>query len=485
MGVKSLKGFQGAYSVPFVGGLLGGALVLGLSSVSAQALTLQEAVQLAVDTHPTVQAAQAAKRTRREEIDVARSPFFPTIDLRATSGWERSNTPGTRGRAGRGVGPGTSPVAGVGPFGGPGSGATNGDQKATVQMMHTDSEIAVSQMVFDGFETWNRTAAAEIREKVAGFQIRDAEEEIALRAVEAYLTVLRNREVVSLAEENVEAHVEVLDDVRVRAREGGGSIADVRQAEARLALARTRLTNQRGDLRDGETDFIEAVGTMPDNLELADPPEDMVPETMAASVEEALNKNPAIHAAAIRVDAERTDVEATKGVMWPRLDIELSAQRNQNISGSRGLEQFYRMFAVARWNLFRGGGDVAETRRQLEQASEAVQREAESRRLVVEQMRIDFNAHEVATDRLPSLEDRVLAADQVVSAYRQQFQLGQRTLLDVLDVENELFQARVALVEGEFDLRVSTYQMLATIGVLGPSLGVVAPEGVMAQNTSG
>jgi len=190
--------------------------------------------------------------------------------------------------------------------------------------------------------------------------------------------------------------------------------------------------------------------------------------------------------AATRVDAERTDVEATKGVMWPRLDIELSAQRNQNISGSRGMELFYRGFAVARWNLFRGGGDVAETRRQLEQASEAVQREAESRRLVVEQMRIDFNAHQVATDRLPSLEDRVLAADQVVAAYRQQFQLGQRTLLDVLDVENELFQARVALVEGEFALRVSVYQMLATIGVLGPSLGVVAPEaGMMAKNTSG
>ena len=139
---------------------------------------------------------------------------------------------------------------------------------------------------------------------------------------------------------------------------------------------------------------------------------------------------------------------------------------------------------MVRWNLFQGGANLANTRRLNEVASQAVQSEAEQRRLVVEQMRIDFNARQVASDRIPTLEDRVLAADLVVAAYRQQFQLGQRTLLDVLDVENELFQARVALVAGEFDYRVANYQMLSTIGTLGPALGVVAPEETMAANTA-
>ncbi|MCZ6523259.1 MAG: TolC family outer membrane protein [Alphaproteobacteria bacterium] len=480
--MKYLTGCQRAFFVPFVGGLFGGVLVLGLASVQVQALTLQQAVQLAVDTHPTVQGAEAARRARNQQIKQARAPFYPTVDVRAATGYERSNTPGTRGRAGRGIGPST--VVGVGPFGGPGSGSNQTDNEAHVDMLHTDSQILVRQMLFDGFETWNRTAAAEIRVKAAGFQVRDAEEIIALRAVEAYLSVQRNREIVTLAEENVEAHVDVLGDVRIRAREGGGSIADVRQAEARLALARTRLTNQRGELRDAETDFIEAIGTAPDNLELADVPEDLVPETMEASVEEALSRSPVIRAAATTVDARRTDVEASKGVMWPRLDIELTAQRNQNISGSRGMELFYRAFGVVRWNLFQGGANLANTRRLNEVASQAVQSEAEQRRLVVEQMRIDFNARQVASDRIPTLEDRVLAADQVVAAYRQQFQLGQRTLLDVLDVENELFQARVALVAGEFAYRVANYQMLSTIGTLGPALGVVEPEETMAANTA-
>ena len=440
-----------SFLAPVIGGLAVGVVALGLLPVPSQALTLEEAVRLAVETHPTVKAAEAAQRGRKEQVGQVRAPLLPVIDGRATSGYEHSDTPGTRGRATRG--PPLGPLA---------PGATN--------MLHTDSQILLRQMIFDGFETKNRTDAAKTRVRVARFELRDSEELIALRAVEAYHDVIRRREIVELAEENVEAHMEVLEDVRIRARGGGGNIADVRQAEARMALSRTRLTELRGDLRDAETDYLEAVGTVPDDLSLPEPPEDLVPMTMEESVAQAVGRNPAITAASTTVEARQEDVVASRGVFWPRLDAEVSAQRNQNIGGSRGKEIIYRAFGVLRWNLFRGGGDRARTRRLKELASRAIQLEAEIRRLVEEQMRLDFNARQVSIDRLPTLEDRVLAADQVVAAYRQQFQLGQRTLLDVLDVENELFQARVALVSGEFDFRVSNYQILSTIGILVPAL---------------
>ena len=441
-----------------IGGLFAAAFTLSLWPGQGWALTLEEAVQIALDTHPTVQAAVANKRSREEAVDEVRAPFFPVVDARSGSGSERSNTPGTRGRASRIAGDPAS-------------------SRAAVDMLHTDSQLSIRQMVFDGFETRNRTQSARIRTRAAGFQLRDTEELIALRAAEAYHTVLREREIVDLAQENVEIHLEVLEDVRLRVREGAGSIADVRQAEARTALASTRLNDARGDLRDAETDFIEAVGAAPDDLELPEPPEENVPASLEDSVEEALTNSPAVTGATVTVEARRSDVEASKGVMLPRLDIELAAQRNQNIGGSRGLEQIYQAFAVVRWNLFRGGGDKARTRRLMETASQAIHLEAETRRLIEEQIRIDFNRRQTSMDRLPTLEDRVLAADQVVAAYRQQFQLGQRTLLDVLDVDNELFQARVSLVTGEFDFRVSNYQILATIGVLGPSLGVARGMG--------
>jgi adhesin transport system outer membrane protein len=443
---------RSSYVIKGMAAALAGVALVAVPYVSVQAMTLEESVRIAIESHPTVLAAQAAQRVREKQVDEARAPFFPDVNGRAASGYERTNSPGTRGRASRGP----------------------ASIDSSVEILHTDSNISVRQMVFDGFETINRTDAARTRVEAAGHQIRDSEEEIALRAAQAYLSVLEGRDVVELADENVRAHVEVLDDVRLRAQQGGGSIADVRQAEARLALAQTRLTELRGDLRDAESDFIEAVGTVPDDLELPEPPEDAMPAAMEEAVEKSVAGSPAIRAAAVAVAARRTDIEASNGVFYPRFDIELTAARNHNIQGSRGLEQNYQAFGVVRWNLFRGGADLARKRRLTELASQSVQLEAETKRLTEEQMRVDFNALQVSQDRLPTLEDRVLAADQVVVAYRQQFQLGQRTLLDVLDVENELFQARVALVQGEFDLRDANYRVLATMGALGPTLGAVA-----------
>ena len=445
-----------SYVIKGMAAALAGVALVAVPILSVQAMTLEESVQIAIESHPSVLAAQAARRVREKQVDEARAPFFPDINGRAASGYEHTDSPGTRGRATRGT-------AGLPGF-----------DKGSTNMLHTDSQFSVRQMIFDGFETINRTDAARTRVEAAGHQIRDSEEEIALRATQAYLAVLEGRDVVELADENVQAHMEVLDDVRLRAQQGGGSIADVRQAEARLALAQTRLTELRGDLRDAESDFIEAVGTVPDDLELPEPPEDAMPAAMEEAVEKSVASNPAIRAAAVAVAARRTDIEASNGVFYPRFDIELTAARNHNIQGSRGLEQNYQAFGVVRWNLFRGGADLARKRRLTELASQSVQLEAQTKRLTEEQMRVDFNALQVAQDRLPTLEDRVLAADQVVVAYRQQFQLGQRTLLDVLDVENELFQARVALVQGEFDLRDANYRVLATMGTLGPTLGVVA-----------
>ena len=443
------------------GAVAGVAVATGLSGAGL-ALTLEEAARIAVEAHPTVLAAVANKRATEKVIDEARAPYFPTVDGRISSGWERTNSPGTRGRATRFT--------------------DKLDNPASLDLLNTNSSLFLRQMIFDGFETKNREAAARVRTNVAGHQIEDAREVIALRAVEAYLTVLRAREVVELAEENVAAHVEVLDDTRLKATEGAGSIADVRQSEARLALARTRLTELRGESRDDVTDFLEAVGTAPQDLELPEAPDDGLPEDAEAMVDSAMEGNPAVRAAVRTVEARRTDVEASKGVYWPRLDIELSAERNQHVEGSRGLVQNYEAFAVARWNFFNGGADIARTRTLNEVASQAIQLEAETRRLVEEQARIDFNAMTVADERIATLEDRVLAADQVVVAYRQQFQLGQRTLLDVLDVENELFQSRVALVNGEVELLVSKYQILSTLGALNSALGIVVPQGVGKGN---
>ena len=134
------------------------------------------------------------------------------------------------------------------------------------------------------------------------------------------------------------------------------------------------------------------------------------------------------------------------------------------------------MILRLRYNLYRGGADKARTARAKERASQTLQREFEIRRLIEERMRVDYNEISVARDQVPIIEQRVMATERVLEGYTEQFELGLRSLLDVLDVENELFTARISLVEAEFRYTFAHYQPLSDAGMLLNTVGVEPPE---------
>ena len=413
---------------------------LGVSD--SRATTLQEAAALAVSSHPTVQAAAAGRRAAEEDVNDARADFFPSVDVTADGGWEHTDDPD--------------------------SGA-DGEN-----LFRRLGRVSLTQRLFDGFATSSATEAAERRVVEADQTVIDRQEAIALRASEAFLDVIRARMVLRLARENVATHVKVRDDVQFRRDSGGGDGADLDQAESRLAFAQTQLTQAEGALRNAEADYREAVGSMPDTLETPAEPTGSVPGSVEDAVSIALDNNPALRSAAATIEARHFDKRAARAPFLPSLDFELSGSGGEDISGFEGTEVRGSALVVLRYNLYRGGRDSAKVRRAVALEGEAKQQRAELARLVEEQARIDFNDMRTAGDNLPVLQKRATSAGQVVTAYRQQFELGRRTLLDLLDVENELFQARIAVVNGEIAYRVAQYRVLATMGQLVQSLGVTA-----------
>lgn len=425
-------------------------------------MTLQEAIKVAVDSHPNILVQKSAKAQADHEIDEALARYRPTVDTRIATGYDSFNNNTTRFRRTR-----TTTTDGGGR-----TISESNESPSGVRTWHNEARLDISQMLFDGFETPNLVEAARWRAEVNKEQIRDAEENIALRVIEAYLAVMRQREVVDLAMENVQLHVDTLEDVRLRLETGAGNQADVLQAESRTANAMDRLLEQKGELRVAVNDFLEAVGVMPDELDLPATPAADIPVSVDEAVTRALASNPAARAAEIAIDARRYDAQAAEGPFMPRFDLELSASEENNTNGVRSSGTALQALAVMRFNLYRGGTDTARLRRAREFVSETMLRSRETNRLVEEQVRNDWNELETATTRLPQLESRVLSASQVVSAYQQQFELGQRTLLDVLDVQNELFQARVGLVEGEYDVLFAHYLIIHTLGELLDLYGI-------------
>jgi adhesin transport system outer membrane protein len=427
------------------------AIIATPSLVSAETLT--EAVARAISTHPDVASAEAEVRARQQTVEEERSGFFPTLDFTVFGGYDYLQNNTTRAVH-------ANPADGDG-----------------IDAFSNTSQIQVTQMVFDGFDTLSRTRAADTRAQVAGDQLIDQRESIALQASQAYLQVLRDRLIEELAVENVKNHTAVRDDMRVKTEGGGNSVADLRQAESRLSLAQARLEQVRGTLRDSISNYLQVVGALPGQLEAPEIPASSFPQNVDEAIALALDGNPGVNAAVKTVSARKYDLETAESPFWPNVSLEFTQTRTKNAGGVRNSSTHgLTAFAVLRYNAFRGGRDKARRQRAIEQISQATHDEASARRQVEEQMRLDYNSFEVARRRIPLLEQRVDQSSEVLKAYSEQFALGQRSLLDVLDVENELFQAEVDLATTESDMIFGQVRVLATIGSLVSTLGADKTE---------
>ncbi len=434
-------------------------LMVGLPTIAgapstARALSLDEAVAIAVGGHPRVFGAKAAEEVAADTVDVERATYFPEINAFAGSGYVRTDNPGTADRANR------------------------GDKSAAVEVLpRTDASVRLTQRIFDGFETLSRTRSAEHVAESAGFDVRDAAEDIAVRAVQAYINVLRDRDIILLGEANVAKHREVHGKVTERFESGAGTEVDVFQADSRLALAENRLREQRSNLRISETDYLEAVGQMPEDLDVPATPAGAVPATEEDGVQTAWDNNPEIKSAAAIVESRRDDIDVARSPYWPTLNLEVSHTWDKDADpNARGIGNTTEVILRLRYNLYRGGADKARTARAKERASQTLQREFEIRRLIEERMRVDYNELSVARDQVPIIEQRVMATERVLEGYTEQFELGLRSLLDVLDVENELFTARISLVEAEYRYTFAHYQLLSDAGMLLNTVGVEPPQ---------
>ncbi len=436
-------------------------LMVGLPTIAgapstAQALSLDEAIAIAVGGHPRVFGAKAAEGVAADTVDVERANYYPEINAFAGTGYVRTDNPGTADRATRG--PDMVPAAGVN------------------VLARTDATVTLTQRIFDGFETLNRTRSAEHSADAAGYDVRDAAEDIAVRAVQAYLNVLRDRDIILLGEANVAQHRDVLDKVSERFESGAGTEVDVFQAKSRLALADNRLREQRSNLRISETDYLEAVGQMPEDLDVPATPAGAVPATEEDGVQAAWDNNPEIKSAAAIVESRRNDIEVAKSPYWPTLNLELLHTWDKDADPTnRGIGNTTEALLRLRYNLYRGGADKAREARAKERASQTLQREFEIRRLIEERTRVNYNELSTSRDQVPIIEQRVMATEHVLEGYAEQFELGLRSLLDVLDIGNELFSARVSLVEAEYRYIFAHYQLLADVGMLLNVTGVEPP----------
>ncbi|MDP3979357.1 MAG: TolC family outer membrane protein [Pseudomonas sp.] len=415
-------------------------------SLSANGQTLNEAMQSALEVHPEIQAGINARLSVEEQMKAARGGYLPQVDLLAGYGREGTDSPGTRG-------------------------ATHN----TATLTRGESSLRLQQMLFDGFATSSEVGRQRATVNARAYELLGTSERTALTVAEVYLEVLKRRDMVRLAEDNLRSHERIYDQISLRSERGVGRMADLDQAEARLAQARNNLITEQTNLADAQVNYYSVVGRDPSELSMPQGLPGRLPENLQAAREELLANNPFLSSAESDVQASEQQYEASKSTFYPRFDAELSQGVDNNIDGVPGHSNEWQAMLRMRYNLFAGGSNKADLQSKAHQVNQAMDIRNNALRVLTEDLGLAWNALENSRQQLPIAQQYVDYSSRVRDSYQKQFGLGERTLLDLLDSENELFTAARRMEEVRYTELFTQYRIKATMGSLLQSQGVVAP----------
>lgn len=420
-----------------------GAVVLSFI-VSAQsfALDVREVIAQTLTTNPSVLAELREANARERQVRQALAGYYPTVDLVGGFGFQERD-----------------PTNAAFP---------NSPGRTRNELERREAQLNIRQLVFDGFNTQNEYRNQQAREESAKQRARSVGEDVALEVVRVFTEVLKQQEILELAKSTLAFHEEIYGKMKQRFDSGVGSGADQDQIAGRLALAKTNFAAAEANLRDAEINYQRVVGEMPNVGDLDGPGsyQKYLPATVDEAVTKAGDNHPIMMVASADVDATTFLYEQTKSTFYPQLHVEVERDLNDNIDGVEQQVDDLRVMLRMRYNLFRGGADKARKQEFAFLVEKAKEIRNNAMRQVEQEVRLSWVAHETLLNQMSTLDAHVKDSQSTKSAYLDQFDLGRRTLLDLLNTETESVNAQQALIAAQYDVIYNEYRIFHGMGDL-------------------
>lgn len=333
-------------------------------------------------------------------------------------------------------------------------------------------QLNIVQNIFNGLLTASEIERLHEASKVRYFELKAEIETIALETTFAYLDVLLYRQQLASAEENLKTHITVYKQVEESNNAGISRGVDLEQINGRLALAESNVMTEQANLYDVSARFLRLVGSPPPS-ELIKPKIENVNEQIEVLLKEAHTKNPNLIAALFNVYSQRAGVESAKSSNMPNLDAVFGySAQSRGPLGEKDSREESKIGLRLSWTLYNGGEDRSRVEQALSQVDLALNKHEQVCRDIRQTLQIAYNEVLNLKKQIPVLNDHKLSSSSVKSAYLDQFKIGKRDLLDVLDTENEAFEASRAHTEATFSFLKATYRIYFSTGTLGEKLNV-------------
>jgi adhesin transport system outer membrane protein len=433
--------------------LVGAALVSAACAVppgfAAEIVTLKDTVASALAYSPNIKSFQEYRQAAVHDLKRARSGWFPKVDARAGYGFEQWSDTVDRVHV-RGQGH---------------------DQNARTFYDRSEASLTVSQTIWDGLETWNRYQIGKSRLESAESRLFDNAEALGLDGVLAHIEIYRQRRIIALAELNVKNHKMILASQRERRRSGAATEADVTQIQSRLSRAEASLTESRLALEVALANYKRITGKVPGELEAPMSPTGAYPSLEAALAQSQTGN---MKVRALRADASTAESqgELDKSTFHPRIYLEAGPTYSYRVGSTLKDQGGTAVMLRANWNLFNGGYDWYNVKGSKARARQARQDINSQLNALAQETESTWSELVSSRELIKHYSNAVSYSTKTRDMYLEQFNVGQRSLLDVLDSENELFSSSIQLVTAQLNVIAAQYRLVALGGDFLGNFGV-------------
>ncbi len=409
--------------------------------IELSAQDLRTSVVEIIETNPIILEREKNYKATQTEIDTAISGYYPKLDLSLGIGLEQTNkkTP------------------------------SRGDESFEYSVYQ--NSLKYTQNLFEGFNTYHNVEAQEYGTIAAAYSYVEKVNTTTLNMVNTYLELMKNQEILLTAQRNIDINEEILRKVKRLYESGLTTLSEVHKIESSLALAMSNYVVVENTLLDASYNLGRVLGRRLDPKEMQRPVmTTLLPKTREDTLKVALHYNPSLLASKYNVKFSEATNNQKKSPFYPKIDIEIAQLANKNLSAIEGDEDRFRAMAYLSYNFFNGFADSAALQKSKYTLYQEQEKKNSIQRQVIESLNLAWNAHEKLKEQLVHLVNYKNYSKKTLDLYSKEFDLGRRSLLDLLAAQNDYIQSDVQIISTEYSILYAKFRIMDSMGTLVSSV---------------